>query len=124
MIKAEKYFNSVLERLIFSKKIKTFNLIKKKITGNEIYFRIKFFFIDKSFLEVVNYLGFNSRIKMIRYSYNWFNKNLISPWDNAEHHKELRNFPYHKHIGKEQVVADKKRFIFEILEYIEKKINP
>ncbi len=123
MIKTELYFNTILEDLTFSDIVETFSLIKKRIIGNELYFRIKISLIDKSILEVSNYLTFNSEIIINRYSYNWFDENLIIRWDNAEHHKELKNFPFHKHSGRNKIIPDKQRSIFEILEYIKKEIK-
>ena len=123
MLKAEDYFNDVIKKLIFSEKIKSFNVLKKRIIGNELYFRIKIFFVNDTILGVSNYLCFNSEIEILRYSYNWFDKELIIRWDNSEHHKEIVNYPFHKHIGKDKVVSDKPRFIFEILEFIENEIE-
>ncbi len=36
---------------------------------------------------------------LTKYSYYWFtpDQKLISGWDNAPHHKELENFPFHRH---------------------------
>ena len=46
MLKAENYFNDVMKGLIFSEKIKSFDLLKKRIIGNELYFRIKILFVN------------------------------------------------------------------------------
>ena len=124
MIIPENYFNKVIETLVFTEIVRSFNVLRKRIIGNELYFRIKIFYTNRTVLEISNYLCFNYEIKILRYSYNWFNnKDVIIRWDNAEHHKEIDNFPFHKHIRKEKIVPDKPRFIFEILEFIENEIG-
>ncbi len=36
-----------------------------------------------------------------KYSYHWMSndKKLLIRWDNAKHHPNLDNYPFHKHIG-------------------------
>ena len=46
--------------------------------------------------------------KKIAYSYHFQDteKKLIFRYDNAEHHLELENFPYHRHIGDETLPSE------------------
>lgn len=64
--------------------------------------------------------------KLVAYSYYWLDESnqLIVGWDNAPHHKDIKTYPHHKHIGKQTSVAisnehslkDVLRFIYNILE--------
>jgi len=42
-----------------------------------------------------------SKGKMSAYSYYWLrsDETVIMGWDNAPHHKGVKTFPHHKHIG-------------------------
>ena len=46
-------------------------------------------------------------------------KNLVTRWDNAPHHEELDNFPYHVHESDDVVEPDKERSIIKIFEEVE-----
>ncbi|WP_347489345.1 DUF6516 family protein [Desulfoscipio sp. XC116] len=54
------------------------------------------------------------------YSYHWQedNSQLIIRWDNAPHHKQIKTFPHHKHIG-EKVLPSYEIGIHEVLTYID-----
>jgi len=46
------------------------------------------------------------------------NQQLISRWDTAPHHKNLRNFPYHVHLP-DGVKESKKVTLLNVLDEIE-----
>jgi hypothetical protein len=59
--------------------------------------------------------------KLIRYSYFWLdeNSNLKIGWDNALHHKNIENFPHHRHISaKENIEPSIKSSFDDIFEII------
>lgn len=59
------------------------------------------FFIDETtldFLEIVNTNKANK--EKYRYHYMDKDKQLIFRYDNAQHHRELKTFPHHKHTEK------------------------
>lgn len=57
------------------------------------------------------------------YSYHWQkNDKLVRRWDNAPHHKDLPNFPYHVHDSR-KVTSSEDLNLVDVLAYIEMKIN-
>ena len=69
--------------------------------------------LDGETLRVVLHLkdGTNLRVTeqwagtvLKRYSYYWLDlaDELKVGWDNAPHHRQLKNFPHHKHIGRQK----------------------
>lgn len=58
----------------------------------------------------------------IRYSFHLQNKNdeLIFRWDNAPHHPELDNFPYHLHDKNNTAISGKIITLEELLDFIKK----
>jgi len=57
--------------------------------------------------------------EMTAYSYYWLrsNETVIMGWDNAPHHKGVRTFPHHKHVGGE-VEDSQERNMESVLEFI------
>ncbi|MFQ5708518.1 MAG: DUF6516 family protein [bacterium] len=52
------------------------------------------------------------------------NNQLIMGWDTAPHHTQLKNFPYHKHVGRSSKIESSiKMSLDKVLSYIEKKIK-
>ncbi len=49
------------------------------------------------------------------------NKEIITRWDSAPHHKEIPTFPYHMHI-KKRVKESKKVNLVDILDIIIQKV--
>lgn len=71
--------------------------IKYDIISSELaIIKGKIVFIDGSILEFCELMS-NSEHD---YRFHWMNKEkeLLSRWDNAPHHKNLENFPYHLHL--------------------------
>lgn len=62
--------------------------------------------------------------ELMKYSYYWFTSNnkLISGWDNAPHHKEIKSFPHHRHTA-DGVEPSVERNFLDIIKYIEKKFT-
>ncbi|MFB6159419.1 MAG: DUF6516 family protein [Candidatus Nanohalobium sp.] len=48
--------------------------------------------------------------------------NLVKRWDNAPHHEELENFPFHVHVSEDKIEPDKQRELVSVLDEIEKII--
>ncbi|MBI3814799.1 MAG: hypothetical protein HY279_10110 [Nitrospinae bacterium] len=57
------------------------------------------------------------------YRFHWMDEanKLIIRWDTAPHHRQLSNFPFHKHTGKEVYNSEELDFI-GALEYIKKDL--
>ena len=61
-----------------------------------------------------------------KYSYQWLDEDnqLIIRWDNAHHHPNLENFPFHKHIGETgQIVPSAEATLKDVLSYIRAQIQ-
>lgn len=89
--------------------------IETLLTGK--VFRIAVLDLDDETLRLVAYLkdGTNLRITeqweqttLKRYSYYWLtvDNQLKIGWDNAPHHGNLATFPHHKHIERQDNLAD------------------
>jgi len=94
-----------------------------KISRNSMkLIRLRIKFIDNSTLYVSEvYINRN----LVKYSYYWFdaNKNLIIGWDNAPHHRKVRTYPHHKHVGsKENIVESEEHDLRAVLRFIRKRI--
>lgn len=59
--------------------------------------KIKLVLKDSSYIYAREVKSKNSNL----YSYYWLREDnsIIMGWDNAPHHRELDNFPFHKHIN-------------------------
>ena len=57
--------------------------------------------------------------EMDAYSYYWLrsDETVIIGWDNAPHHKGVKTFPYHKHIG-DRVEDSQERNMRSVLQFI------
>ncbi len=74
---------------------------------------------DGSVLFVNEAVGENWR----EYSYHWQRESkMIRRWDNAPHHKELPNFPYHFH-DENDILSGEDVNLIDVLMYIETEIG-
>ncbi|PDV97963.1 toxin-antitoxin system TumE family protein [Candidatus Chloroploca asiatica] len=63
---------------------------------------------------------------LFRYSYYWLasDASLKIGWDNVPHHRELENFPHHKHIGEKGCrVASYETSLDDVIAFIAAEIN-
>lgn len=89
-----------------------------------LIYRIQVTFFDGGLLEmreriVESESGYS---ETTTYSFHWQNKDgsLVKRWDNAPHHPELDNFPYHIHEDDEaNVVSGKPANALEVLAEID-----
>ena len=60
-----------------------------------------------------------SKGEMSAYSYYWLrsDETVIMGWDNAPHHKGVKTFPHHKHIG-DRVEDSEERDMRNVLHFI------
>ncbi|MDL1964916.1 MAG: DUF6516 family protein [Deltaproteobacteria bacterium] len=109
-------FNSLKRSLIVQK----FEVLDHKRWRSGRYIRLKIMLKDKSILFVREYLDENER----NYSFHWQDKNdrLIIRWDNAQHHKDIKTYPHHKHTG-ETITESFEISLGEVLAYIEEYIE-
>jgi len=96
--------------------VNQFEVFDYKRWQNGRYISLKIMLKDKTLLFAREYLDENERY----YSFHWQDTEdkLIVRWDNARHHKHIRTYPHHKHIG-ETVTESFEISLHEVLAYIE-----
>ncbi len=63
-----------------------------------------------------------------KYSYHWQNesKKMLIRWDNSPHWKDIKTFPYHKHIGSKILPSGRvtvEEVLKEIENFLEKRVK-
>lgn len=101
-----------------SRIIKNYEILGYKFSSNFLYMKAKLSFINNDSLYVKEFI---STIEY-SYSFHWQNQNgeLITRWDNAPHHKNIKTYPHHKHATK--IEESYETTLFEVINYIEKII--
>ena len=96
--------------------VKKYEVLDFKIWKSGRYINLKITLKDESLLFAREYLDENER----NYSFHWQDKNgkVIIRWDNARHHKDIKTYPHHKHIG-ESVAESIEISLGEVLAYTE-----
>jgi hypothetical protein len=109
----------ILRLLNNSPVVKNYEILAFEQEGNVYFFKCKIYLRDNTQLFVLE----SFRDNIFFYSYHWqdHNKKLIIRWDNAPHHKELKNFPNHLHDP--LVQPSDIMHLEEVLKFIEEKIK-
>lgn len=56
-----------------------------------------------------------------RYSFHVFqNSRVITRWDNSPRHRQVSTFPYHQHLGDQEVVDSENMDVGKVLAYLER----
>ncbi len=95
-----KYFDGIETALISNIIIENYDIIRKNISDFDGKIRIRALLKNKDLLDLFEYIvGNSNELITKKYHFHWQNKNaeLIMRWDNAPHHKGLKNFPHHIH---------------------------
>ncbi len=81
-------------------------------------------FLDNSTLHFMEFVDVGKKIEKYKYSYHYRDnsRSLIFRYDIAPHYRNIETFPYHKHEGKNKVVASKEPSLKEVMFEIEKLI--
>lgn len=82
------------------------------------------YFIDSSELHIREYIIIDQGIlNIVTYRLHWqdIQKELISRWDNAPHHRNIKTFPDHKHT-KTSILDSSPQNILSVLMEIENSI--
>jgi len=97
--------------------IQSFEVLDYKKWYSGRFLRLKIIFNDKTELFVREYLDEGER----DYSFHWQSADgkLIVRWDNARHHRHIKTYPNHKHVG-ETIEESLEMSVDEILSYIER----
>ena len=113
-----------LQMLIHDAPCKLFADLQVENRGDvALYLRGKIIFTNESELQFKEYFVTIPIMGKMAYSYHYQNrdKELIFRYDNAEHHKEIATYPYHKHVTNEVLPSDilsLKEVIKEILKML------
>lgn len=101
--------------------ISSYEILKFHEFEGRLQFIAVMVFRDDSKLYAREYIFANGERK---YSYHWqdVDENMIYRWDNSDHHKHLKTYPFHQHSvdGVEESVPMTLR---KVLEIIERKIS-
>ena len=93
--------------LTLSPTIESFTILKKRDTEGDGFLRARAVITDGSLFEISMYWQLTEDdVELVAYRFHWQNEKtqLIKRWDNAKHHPEIKTFPFHVHVGKEETV--------------------
>ncbi len=78
-------------------------------------------FTDNSFLHFIEFVNVKEGVNRYKYSYHYHDKaeKVVFRYDMAPHHKEIKTFPHHKHLGSEKVIESFAPSLGEVLQEIE-----
>jgi hypothetical protein len=102
--------------------IKDYKIRKYRFYGTSYELIIEINLKDKSQLYVRDYLFDDGKRK---YSFHWQNsmKECINRWDNISHYQNIKTFPFHKHVGKNEMIEESEVMNLEkVLEFISQQI--
>ena len=116
-----KYINSIEKLIDELPFVLSKNIVVDNRSDIAFYIKGKIIFTNDNELHIKEYFIAIPELKKIAYSYHYQNKNkeLIFRYDNAEHHPEIKTYPYHKHNGNKVCASKKtklKRVLFEIID--------
>lgn len=120
----ETYFEKIEKTILdFRLIIKSYSVTKKIYNQKQGFVNGNIFFINDSqlrFIEVKD-IELESKVKY-RYHYMDKNKQLIFRFDNANHHKEIKTYPHHRH-SMDKVSESFEPQLFDVLVEIQRLIN-
>ncbi len=118
-----KYFNKVEETLSdFDHLVEDYILEKLVYTKEKGMVEGEVFFNNSTQLDFTEVVDTKQKNKQ-KYSYQYMNedKEMIFRYDNAEHHREIKTFPHHKHTTN-GIVESKEPTLKQVLDEIEQII--
>lgn len=108
MILAQTHLTETRVRLTTSPIVRAFAVVEERVGLDYGYVRARVELVNQDFLELAEYFVIhNDAVEVKRYRYQWMDSTqqaLKKRWDNAQHHPELPNFPFHVHDGSEENV--------------------
>ena len=95
------YLEAIRLKLITSRVVADYQIVKERTTATDGYLRIRAHLYNGDFLEAAEYFERTSEgVRTVDYRYQWMDlskKELRCRWDSTPDHPELPNFPYHVH---------------------------
>jgi len=119
----QSFFSKVKASLIISPIIRSYNINNEVVKELEGFIRFNAVLINDDNLEIFLYTTVNGELEIKKYSVHWQSNDgeLRKRWDNAPHHREIKTFPNHVHIGR-KIYPYEDFDIFKIMKLIEKDI--
>ncbi len=117
----KEYFDHILLFLKGNRNVALVRVIKRIIPRRGGgYLRLRITFIDKSQLEIREYV--DDTLRKLSYSYNYISPEnaFLFRFDNAPHHKEINTYPHHKHTANGEVEESEEKEIHQIKKEIDK----
>jgi len=103
------YLEAIKLKLVTSRVIADYQIVKERATATDGYLRIRATLHNGDFLEAAEYFERTpEEVRTVDYRYQWMDsmkKELHCRWDSTPDHPELPSFPYHVHQGSEENVA-------------------
>ena len=117
------YLEAIRLKLITSRVVADYQIVKERTTATDGYLRIRAHLYNGDFLEAAEYFERTSEgVRTVDYRYQWMDlskKELRCRWDSTPDHPELPNFPYHVHQGgEENVIPNQVLSICQVLDLI------
>jgi hypothetical protein len=117
------YLEAIKLKLVTSRVVADYQLVKERITATDGYLRIRATLHNGDFLEEAEYFERAPRgVRTVDYRYQWMDsmkEELRRRWDSTPDHPELPNFPYHVHQGSEEnVISSQALGICQVLDII------
>ena len=100
------HFDFFETRLIESPAIVSYQILSREIAVSDGKMRVIASLRDGGNVELFEYVAQSKGlIRVVKYSFHWQNAQgtLRRRWDNAPHHPELPNAPYHVHVEDDYV---------------------
>ena len=102
------YLEAIKLKLITSRVVANYQIVKERTTATDGYLRIRATLHNGDFLEAAEYFERTPEgVRTVDYRYQWMDstrRELRCRWDSTPDHPELPNFPYHVHQGSEKNV--------------------
>ena len=121
------YFLGIKLSLLLSTIVKSFKVIRERISERDGHVRIKCALSNEDILEFSIYaILIDNKPTIENYSFHWQRENgeLLYRWDNTPHHPEICTHPHHLHIKEENNVNNSSHQALQnILDFIEQKIT-
>ena len=113
----------ILELLNNSPIVKTYEVLELIEKYDSFSIKIKAFLEDNSLLFIRESITENSPLKKCSYQWQTLEGQLITRWDNAPHHNDIKTHPHHKHtpILEESYPVDIEDILNEIKRILKKK---
>jgi len=121
----ENYLENIVQDLVISHAVSSFQVLKTKIGEEDGYIRIKCKLSNGDIFEFAEYVIIHKdKIHAETYSYHWqsVDGKLRKRWDNVPHHKDIDTFPKHLHLP-DKVYSSGPQSLKNILADIEKVLE-